>query len=319
MISLAHVFDGLGALFAGAALLNLRDRRWAMAGFWAIIAAALLGGDAILAADKAGTAWPAQLMGGGVIALAGLAALAGRGRQAAAVIDGAAREASARRLGSRLFVPALALPALMIAILEAAPHLPWPLIDPATPSLVALGVAAALATALALAMTRARPTRAVTEARRLLDTIGWAVVLPTLLATLGSVFAATGVGDAVAGVVRAVIPTDSLMACLLAYALGMVAFTVIMGNAFAAFPVLTAGIGLPLLVHGHGADPAALGALGMLTGYCGTLLTPMAANFNLVPVLLLDLRSDYAVIRAQWPTALALVITNLIVMRLVVF
>jgi uncharacterized membrane protein len=96
-------------------------------------------------------------------------------------------------------------------------------------------------------------------------------------------------------------------------------FTAIMGNAFAAFPVMTAGIGLPLLVTRHGADPAALGAIGMLTGYCGTLLTPMAANFNIIPVLLLDLRDQYAVIRAQLPTALVLLTVQLIMMSLLVF
>jgi uncharacterized membrane protein len=92
-----------------------------------------------------------------------------------------------------------------------------------------------------------------------------------------------------------------------------------MGNAFAAFPVMTAGIGLPLLVVRHGADPAALGAIGMLTGYCGTLLTPMAANFNIVPAVLLELRDDYGVIRAQWPTALALIVANIVLMGVFVF
>jgi uncharacterized membrane protein len=116
-----------------------------------------------------------------------------------------------------------------------------------------------------------------------------------------------------------VISTDSRIACLAAYGLGMVGFTAIMGNAFAAFPVMTAGIGLPLLVTRHGADPAALGALGMLTGYCGTLLTPMAANFNIVPARLLELRDPYGVIRAQWPTALVMIVANVILMSLFAF
>ena len=110
-----------------------------------------------------------------------------------------------------------------------------------------------------------------------------------VLATLGSVFAATGVGDAIAAIVGATIPADSRVACLVAFALGMVVFTMIMGNAFAAFPVMMAGIGLPLLVLRHHANPAVLGSIGMLTGYCGTLLTPMAANFNIVPAVLLEL------------------------------
>ena len=124
---------------------------------------------------------------------------------------------------------------------------------------------------------------------------------------------------AIAALVSSVIPTDSRVACVLAFGLGMVLFTVIMGNAFAAFPVLMAGIGLPLLIRSHGADPAILGSLGMLTGYCGTLLTPMAANFNLVPAALLELRDPYAVIRAQWPTAVVLLVVNLALMLALVF
>jgi uncharacterized membrane protein len=127
------------------------------------------------------------------------------------------------------------------------------------------------------------------------------------------------VGAAVSDLVRMMIPVDSALACVVAYGLGMVLFTVIMGNAFAAFPVMTAGIGLPLLIQRHGADPAILGSLGMLTGYCGTLLTPMAANFNLVPAALLDLDDPNAVIRAQVPTALPLLLVNLLLMAALVF
>jgi uncharacterized membrane protein len=99
----------------------------------------------------------------------------------------------------------------------------------------------------------------------------------------------------------------------------MVLFTVIMGNAFAAFPVMMAGIGLPLLIQRHGADPAALGAIGMVTGYCGTLMTPMAANFNLVPAALLELDDPNAVIRVQFPTAIALMSVNLLLMYWLAF
>jgi uncharacterized membrane protein len=322
MVSLAHIFVVLGGLFIGAAVLDARDRRWSVAAFWAILATPFLFGDAILAAHKAGTRWPAQAMGIGVIAL-GL--LASRNRAGAPVDDrgqAPAREASAARLGNRLFVPALMIPALTIALLLGAKHLRWDgaaLIDPAQTALISLGIAAILALVVALAITRARPIHGLGEGRRLLDTIGWAVALPMVLATLGTVFTTTGVGGAIASVVGAVIPTDSRVACLFAYALGMVGFTAIMGNAFAAFPVMTAGIGLPLLVVRHGADPAALGAIGMLTGYCGTLLTPMAANFNVVPAVLLELRDDYGVIRAQWPTALALIVANIVLMGVFVF
>jgi uncharacterized membrane protein len=116
-----------------------------------------------------------------------------------------------------------------------------------------------------------------------------------------------------------VVPKGSLIAAVALYCIGMAVFTIIMGNAFAAFPVMMAGIGLPLLITRHGANPAVLGAMGMLTGYCGTLVTPMAANFNVVPAILLELRDPYGVIRAQWPTALVLLATNLVLMSVFVF
>jgi uncharacterized membrane protein len=254
----------------------------------------------------------------GVIAL-GLLASRSRAGAPAEERDQAAREASAARLGNRLFGPVLAIPVVILAIVVGGKHVEWGLIEPAQATLIALGIAAVIALIAALIVTRARPIHGLIEGRRLLDTLGWAAVLPMMLATLGAVFTATKVGNAIATLAGAVIPTDSRLACLLTYELGMVVFTVIMGNAFAAFPVMTVGIGLPLLVVRHGADPAALGAIGMLTGYCGTLLTPMAANFNLVPAALLELRDEYGVIRAQWPTALVLMAANVVLMGAVVF
>ena len=94
----------------------------------------------------------------------------------------------------------------------------------------------------------------------------------------------------------------------------MAMFTIIMGNAFAAFPVMVAAIGVPILVHGAGADPAVIGAVGMLSGFCGTLLTPMAANFNIVPAALLELKDQYGVIRMQVATAIPLFVCNILIL-----
>jgi uncharacterized membrane protein len=92
-----------------------------------------------------------------------------------------------------------------------------------------------------------------------------------------------------------------------------------MGNAFAAFAVITGGIGLPFIVIVHGGNPAIMAAIGMLSGYCGTLLTPMAANFNLVPAMLLELDDKHAVIKAQVPLALVIFAANVILMMVLVY
>ena len=318
MLRLEHIYWLAALLLGSAVVIDLRARRWAHAAFWLLLALMFAGGDAVLAAASAGQRLPQQAVGAGVVVLALLAAFGLRR-------DGPAARAGDRgdaRPGHRLFLPALLIPVLTAGLVLAAPHLRWgdtPLLPREQVTLGALALACALSTVAALRVTRARAVAALRENHRLLDTIGWAAVLPMLLAALGNVFAATGVGEAVAQLVAAVIPVDNRIACLAAYALGMALFTAIMGNAFAAFPVLTGGIALPLLVGRHGADAAALGSLGMLAGYCGTLLTPMAANFNLVPAALLELSHPNAVIRAQVPTALALFAVNFVLMYLLVF
>jgi len=175
--------------------------------------------------------------------------------------------------------------------------------------------------ALVLGMIMLRPPllAPIKEARRLLDAVGWAAVLPQMLAALGALFAMAGVGNVVSGLAQRWIPLDNSFAVVTTYAIGMAVFTMIMGNAFAAFPVMTAGIGLPLIVHKFGGDPTVMAAIGMLSGFCGTLMTPMAANFNIVPTALLELPDEYAVIKVQIPTALMLLGANILLMNFLVF
>ena len=152
-----------------------------------------------------------------------------------------------------------------------------------------------------------------------MDAVSWAAVLPQTLAALGAMFALAGVGPIIAGIVQRWIPLNTPLAAVVAYTVGMALFTSIMGNAFAAFPVMTAGIGLPLIVHQFGGNVTVAAAVGMLSGFCGTLMTPMAANFNIVPAALLEIPDEYAVIRAQIPTALLMLVANTAIMYLFVF
>jgi uncharacterized membrane protein len=307
----------LGIYFAALAWGGLRDagnaRRYTTAAFWALLA--LLS----FAAER----MPVRLVGVCVVLLVLIAGFGGlrTGRYAESSPD--EKRADAARFGHRLFWPALLIPALTLIGTLVAKHLNFdgrPLFDSAnTATLSSLAIACVVALIVGCAMMRQTPNVAIEQSRRLVDAIGWAALLPLLLATLGSVFDAAGVGQAVSGVVRAIIPVDSALLVVVAYAVGMALFTIIMGNAFAAFPVITAGIGLPLLVQLHGAEAASLGAIGMLSGYCGTLMTPMAANFNLVPAALLELKDPYGVIRAQWRTGALLLLCNIVLMYAIVF
>jgi uncharacterized membrane protein len=311
MITLAWLYIAAGLLFAAVALRSASDRanpkRLGTAAFWGLMALSLLGGD--LVGD----------FGNGLVVL-GLAALAGFGlvgKGSPATTAEPEREASAVRLGNRLFLPALVIPLTALAGTLAWTYTPlgqsgW--IEPKRETYVFLILGVVLALAAIVAWLKPPALAPIEEGRRLLDAIGWAAVLPQLLAALGAVFALAGVGDIVGAGVRAVIPDGSVFMTVCVYALGMAGFTMIMGNAFAAFPVMAAAIGVPLLIVDYGGNPAVIGAVGMLAGFCGTLLTPMAANFNLVPAALLELKDPYGVIRAQAPTALALLLANIAIL-----
>ena len=188
------------------------------------------------------------------------------------------------------------------------------LIDPKSVTFVLLGIGVIIALIVCALWLRPPLAAPVDEGSRLANSIGWAIVLPQMLASLGVIFAAAGIGTIIGSAVESIIPHGSIFFAVLLYGLGMVIFTMIMGNAFAAFPVMVAAIGVPILIHADGANAAVIGAVGMLTGFCGTLMTPMAANFNIVPAALLELKNQYAVIRAQVPTALVMFCLNILIL-----
>ncbi len=307
MITLTAAYALAGLMFAAFAVLGLRDRRPGNAAFHALLALSFLGGDRL--GD----------LGNGVLVLA-LVALAGTGvlrRSDPATTGPDARRAASARYGNRLFLPALIVPAT--ALLGTLVLKDSGLVDPKQVTLISLALGVVIALAVTMLWLRPPVLAPLQEGRRLIDAIGWACVLPQMLASLGAVFALAGVGGLVGDGVGAVIPDGSRLAAVVAYTGGMALFTIVMGNAFAAFPVMTAAVGLPLLVRGFGGDPAVVCALGMLSGFCGTLLTPMAANFNIVPATLLELDDRYGVIRAQVATALPMLAINTALLYLLAF
>jgi uncharacterized membrane protein len=224
------------------------------------------------------------------------------------------RKSSAQRLGHRLLIPALIIPFTTVigSTLLKDVHLgDVLLLDPKNATLVSLGCGSLFAVATACWLTRSTPLQAMRESRRLIDHLGWAVVLPHMLAVLGLLFTEAGMGKAVAHVVTSYINMDVRLVAVAVYCVGMALFTVIMGNGFAAFPVMAGGVGIPVLVGVYHANPAVMAAIGMFSAYCGTLMTPMAANFNIVPAALLELPDKNAVVKIQVPTALPLLLANI--------
>ena len=315
MIGIQSVYGLAGVMFAAIAVRSLADhgnrRRHGNTAFWGLLAVSFLFGS------KLGD------LANGILVLALTALGAGAmGRGSTRTTSVAEREASARTRGNAVFTPALVIPAIAIAGTLTLGKLRIrgvPLADPKQVTLIALALG--IVVALLVAVLRFRPPALapVEEGRRLADAIGWAIILPQLLAALGAVFAISGVGAAVGHIATTWLPLGHPFAAVAAYCIGMALFTMVMGNAFAAFPVMTAAIGVPLLVHQFGGDAAIMGAVGMLSGYCGTLATPMAANYNIVPAALLELPDRNGVIRVQIPTAVALLTGNILLMYLLLF
>jgi uncharacterized membrane protein len=317
MIVAVDIFYWLiGLLLAAVAIMAARDpanpRRWSTALFWGLYAALYLVGEHM----------PPVGAGLMMVLMALIAGFGGVRAGSHTTLSGEARAASARRMGHWLFVPALVIPFVTIlcsTLLKDVKIDARFVLDPKNLTLVSLGCGAVVALAVAAWLTRSSPMQGVREARRLIDAIGWALVLPHMLAVLGLLFAEAGVGKAVAHVVTAYVNMDSRFVAVAVYCIGMTLFTIVMGNGFAAFPVMAGGVGIPVLVHQYHANPALMAAIGMFSAYCGTLMTPMAANFNIVPAALLELPDRNAVIKAQVPTALPLLVANILLLYLLMY
>jgi uncharacterized membrane protein len=316
MITLEAVYASSGIAFLAFAWLSLRDRankkRFGNALFWGLLAVSFLFGSHI--GDLAN--------GVLVLALVLLGGLGALGLGKPVTTSPAERLESAQQRGNWLFAPALIVPAIALIgtlLLKNAQIGGVPLLDAKQVTLISVAFGAVAALLVAMIWLRPPPLAPLEEGRRLVDTIGWAAILPQMLAALGAVFALAGVGHAVGDIATRALPLDRPLEAVIVYCLGMAAFTAVMGNAFAAFPVMTAAIGLPLIVHKFGGNPAIMAAIGMLAGFCGTLSTPMAANFNIVPAALLELPDRNGVIKVQIPTALVMLVLNTALMAVLVY
>ncbi|MDZ7824202.1 MAG: DUF979 domain-containing protein [Ahrensia sp.] len=297
MIGLNFVYFVSGLTFAACAFLGLFDnssgKRFGNFIFWGLLSLSMFAGDSL--GD----------FGNGVLVL-GLVAIAGFGLLKGPTISSigvAQKQESAAKFGNSLFLIALVIPAT--ALLGTFLFKQFPvLFDGKQVTLVSLTLGVIIALIIGFLKLKSPIMVPLEQGRRLIDSVGWAAILPQMLASLGAVFALAGVGGVVGDIANQAIPNGSLIGAIIVYGVGMALFTMIMGNAFAAFPVMFAAIAYPLLIKQFHGDPAVIAAIGMLCGFCGTLMSPMAANFNLVPAVLLELQDKNGVIKAQVATAL---------------
>ena len=261
--------------------------------FWGILSAVFMFGDYI----------PSQIVGALVIVIAVLSATKQINIGTLKQLDETFATLKAEKLGLKIFIPSLSIAIIAMLIASFTDF----------SGTVAIGISSTLTLVLTFVITKAKPKEFLEDSNRMYQSMGSFVILPQLLASLGVLFTAAGVGDKISAIISGVIPTGNVLVGVIAYCVGMAVFTAIMGNAFAAFSVITVGVGLPF-VFAQGGDPVVCSVLALTAGYCGTLLTPMAANFNILPAALLELKDKNAVIKAQAPIAIILLVTHIFLM-----
>lgn len=295
------VFFLIGMILIYVGISNLKDRenpdRFTTAMFWGLL-------GFVIAFGK----WLPEFYVGILIVLMALPPIFNKVK--AGKNDEPAKEYTktmSERIGYKIFIPALMIGFFAVLFATVFSKL-GALVG------VAVGVIVASIT-LKLLNNDNKLSTYLADNKRLLDMVGPLCMLPMFLASLGAIFTEAGVGEVIANIVGKIIPEGNVNIGIIVFALGMVLFTMIMGNAFAAITVMTVGIGAPFVLA-HGADPALIGMVALTTGYCGTLMTPMAANFNIVPVAILEMKDKNGVIKNQLVPALIMLVVQIVYMIL---
>ena len=296
--TLLQIFYIMIGLYMGLTMVfTIKDKnhktRIGTALFWGILSAVFMFGDYI----------PSQIVGALVIVIAVLSATKQINIGTLKQLDETFATLKAEKLGLKIFIPSLSIAIIAMLIASFTDF----------SGTVAIGISSTLTLVLTFVITKAKPKEFLEDSNRMYQSMGSFVILPQLLASLGVLFTAAGVGDKISAIISGVIPTGNVLVGVIAYCVGMAVFTAIMGNAFAAVSVITVGVGLPF-VFAQGGDPVVCSVLALTAGYCGTLLTPMAANFNILPAALLELKDKNAVIKAQAPIAIILLVTHIFLM-----
>jgi uncharacterized membrane protein len=302
MLELVYVLTGL--MLWGFAALTIRDRAHphprATGLFWLLLGTVFAGGRVL----------PHRVIGLLVLAMV---VLDGLGWVVCKAWSEGAALAEGSSLGGFIFLPVLTIP---LATAGGALLFRSMGLDSSQGAVLGMGLGSVAGALLAMRLTGDGGRTLLEEGRRINEVMGAVSILPQLLASLGAVFVATHLGDLIAAGLKHVLPADNLFLLILANCCGMALLTLILGNSFAAFPIIASGVTVPLIIKPFGVNPALAGILTLTAGASGTLMTPMAANFNLIPAGLLNMRNSYGVIAAQAPTALALLAYHVVMMWL---
>ncbi len=297
LFSLNAVYALTGIVLVVFAALTFRDRlhphRLATGCFWLILGLIFIFGGLL----------PHSLTGLLVLVLVAIDGMGRVSRSKGAESLKVSPADEGQRLGDRIFLPVLVIPIVTFLTAVVFRFLGM---DVTRGALVGLGLGSLAAMGVGLALTGGTVQTMMQAGRRLNESMGAVNILPQLLASLGIIFTAARVGDLIAGGILSVVPEGNLFLLVVANCFGMALFTIVVGNSFAALPVIATGVLVPLIIKPFGVDPTMAAIMTLTAGASGTLVTPMAANFNIVPAALLEMRNQYGVILFQLPFALTI-------------
>lgn len=296
--SLLELFYIMLGLYMGITMIfTLKDinhkTRIGTSVFWGILAVVFIFGKLI----------PNTIVGILVVVIAVLSATKQINIGTLKQLDETFTNLKAEKLGLKIFISSLLIAIIAMLIAQFTE----------LSGTVAIGISSTVSLLMTFAITKAKPAEFLEDSNRMYQAMGSFTILPQLLASLGALFTVDGVGDKISSIISGVIPQGNILIGVIAYCVGMALFTAIMGNAYAAFSVITVGVGIPF-VFAQGGDPVVCSLLALTAGYCGTFLTPMAANFNVLPAALLELKDKNAVIKVQAPLALILLVVHIVLM-----
>jgi len=219
MLTLEHAYLVGGSFFAALAWLSAIDlqnpRRFTNAAFWGLMAVSFLGGSYL-----------GDLLNGVLALCLVVLAVRGLGLSNPATSSIQERRTMAMQKGNRLFLPALIIPATALTGTLLARYTDWGelLIDPGQATLISLVLGVLFAIAAIWCWLRPPLLAPLQEGRRLMDAVGWAALLPQMLASLGAVFLLAGVGEQVGILFANYMPLDTRTMAVSAYCLGMALF-----------------------------------------------------------------------------------------------
>ena len=148
-------------------------------------------------------------------------------------------------------------------------------------------------------ITKSKITTPVQEGSRLLQAVGWAVILPQMLATWRYIrevrrwtscfrLSRTSATDRVS------------VRCRYGVLFRHDAIYSRNGKCIRAFAVITGGIGLPLIVQMHGGNPAIMAKTRYVCWILRNVAYSNGANFNIVPAMLLELKDKMRLLKRKY-------------------